>query len=202
MTISRKLAMIITVFLSLALLFTACSKNSDTGNNGSDVGNKVEGNKDGNKEDPNNNEPTKSNLETLVDILLKTNEECIFVQTANYARFMYTFSELYNDNIKNPHNGKTDLYVANRSRREGKNKEQSLENYAGSVIVIDNSLDYIKDLDLNTAVYACNEGNKGAVIAIVYQDGFYAYEVDEAGKKKNDKLYYFPEIKKERLKLD
>ncbi|MFZ5989804.1 MAG: hypothetical protein ACOYWZ_22135 [Bacillota bacterium] len=202
MTISRKLAIIITVFLSLALLFTACSKNSDTGNNGSDVGNKVEDNKDGNKEDPNKGKTQKSNLETLVDILLKTNVESKFINNADYANFMYTFSEIYKDDIKNPYNGETSIYGMNRSLSNVRDKDQSLSSYAGSVIVIDNMFEHVKDLDLSTVTYACNEGNKGAVIAVVFQDGFYAYEVDEAGNKKNDKLYYFPEVKKERLKLD
>ena len=131
-----------------------------------------------------------NNAEKILKVLKTTADNTHFVKGGNYGRFMANID--YDDSVKNPYTNETDIHVLNRTEAIIFQQDNDYSDYSASIAVIDMSRDFLKNLDKSEVVYGCNPDNKGVVMAFVYQDGFYIYQVDENGEKQNEITYIFP----------
>ena len=131
-----------------------------------------------------------NNAEKILEVLKSTAEYTGFYTNAAYGYFMANID--YDDSVKNPYTNETAIHVLNRD--EGILDEQDIKfsRYSASIAIIDVSMDFLKNVEKTEVTYGCNPDNKGVVMAIVYRDGFYIYEVDENGEKQNEITYIFP----------
>ena len=177
----RKLLILMLLFTIMSLLFSACNESEQ-------------------KNQPSNNQPKtteskhqekqENNVEKILEVLKSTADKTHFIEGCNYGKFMANVD--YDNSVKNPYTNETDIHVLNRYETIIYQRDNNYSGYSASIAIIDLSTDFLKNLDKTEVVYGCNPNNKGVVMAIVYRDGFYIYEVDENGEKQNEITYIFP----------
>ncbi|MCX7921384.1 MAG: hypothetical protein N3B21_05090 [Clostridia bacterium] len=185
----KRFSQIVLVLVVAALGVTGCGKNNDT--------NKTQASSTAAKEIPtpqvdSNNKSNMPNLEALKEYLRETEARTEFAKTSIYESFIGNFNSHYKRDITNPNNGAASIYAESKTPPDIAAKDVVLGGISGSVIVIANNPTLLKDTNADGIVYACNEKNKGAVIGVVFRDGFHAYEVDAKGNKTNGYTYMFP----------
>ena len=155
------------------------------------------------KDQPSNNQPKttenkqqvkeENNSEKMLEVLKMIAKITEFGErNSGYGRFMAKLGENYEDSVKNPYNKSTDIHIANRSEGILDEQDNDYSDYSASVAIIDDSFSFLKNIDKIEATYGCNPNNKGVVMAFVFRDGFYIYQVDENGEKQNEITYIFP----------
>ena len=165
----------------MSLLFSACNESEQ-------------------KQQPSNNQPKtteskqqakkEDNAEKILEVLKSTADITNFAEGRNYGRFMANID--YDDSVKNPYNNKTAIHVINRNESILDQQDNNYSGYSASIVIIDDYTSFLKNLDKIEVTYGCNPKNKGVVMAFVYQDGFYIYEVDQNGNKQNEIIYMLP----------
>ncbi|MCX7921385.1 MAG: hypothetical protein N3B21_05095 [Clostridia bacterium] len=190
----KKCLTVLVVLLAVTISIAGCEKSdvaSETKlNNSSTSENKVSASTTGNE----TNKTTKSNLEVFIDLLKETEAKSSFSTNSDYGGFIGTFAVNYNQQIVNPYTKASSIYAIDRLSNEAHEKDIDLSMYSGSVIVIAEFRALLKKYGEANVTYGCNESNKGSVMAVVFRDGFHAYEVDEKGNKKNAVTYMFPKF--------
>ncbi|MCX7920465.1 MAG: hypothetical protein N3B21_00360 [Clostridia bacterium] len=136
----------------------------------------------------NDNATKKNNLETMLELMKEAKKK---VGVMGFGQFLAEFDLQYKGNIVNPINKSTDIYAIDKYHTILSKTDTSLDKYAASLVAIVN-MPFDK-LDKSKMTYGCNPKNKGVVIAFVFFDRFYLYEVDENGNKVNETTYMFPE---------
>ena len=131
-----------------------------------------------------------NNAKKILEVLKSTADKTHFVEGCNYGKFMANLD--YNDSVENPYTNKTAIHILNRDEGILDQQDIKFSRYSASIAVIDVSMDFLKNVEKTEVTYGCNPDNKGVVMAIVYRDGFYIYEVDENGEKQNEITYIFP----------
>ena len=177
----RKLIVLMLLLTIMSLLFSACNEKEQ-------------------KDQPSNNQPKtteskqqekqENNAEKILEVLKTTADNTHFVKGRNYGRFMANID--YDDSVKNPYTNETSMHVLNRGQSIIFQRDNNYSNYSASVAIIDTYIRFLKNLEKTEVTYGCNPDNKGVVMAFVYQDGFYIYEVNENGEKQNEITYIFP----------
>ena len=165
----------------MSLLFSACNESEQKQQPSSSKPKTTESKKQAKQE---------NNAEKILKVLKTTADNTHFVKGGNYGRFMANID--YDDSVKNPYTNETDIHILNRYETIIYQRDNNYSGYSASIAIIDLSTDFLKNLDKTEVVYGCNPDNKGVVMAFVYQDGFYIYEVDENGEKQNEITYIFP----------
>jgi len=61
--------------------------------------------------------------------------------------------------------------------------------------MIDSRLEKLSKENTEEYVYGCNPNNKGKLVAFLFIDGFYVYEIGEDGSKVKDEVVYFKKEK-------
>ena len=180
----RKLLALMLILTIMILLFSACNETEQN-------------------QQPTNNQPktteskqkdkSENNAEQMLEVLKLAAKITEFGErNSGYGRFMAKLGENYEDSVKNPYNKSTDIHICNRSKAIRHERDNDYSDYSASVAVIATSRDFLKNIDKTEVVYGCNPNNKGVVMAFVFQDGFYIYQVDENGEKQNEITYIFP----------
>ena len=168
----------------MSLLFSACNEteqNNQTSNNQPKTSERKQQDKQEN------------NAEKMLEVLKMAAKITEFGErNSGYGRFMAKLGENYNDSVKNPYNDSTDIHVLNRTPGILDEQENDYSDYSASIAIIDMSRAFLKNYENDEVIYGCNPNNKGVVMAFVYQDGFYIYQVDENGEKQNEITYIFP----------
>ena len=177
----KKLLALILLLTIMILLFSACNEteqNNQTSNNQPKTS------------ESKKQEKQQNNAKKILEVLKKTADNTRFVKGCNYGRFMANID--YDDSVKNPYTNETDIHVLNRTEGILDQQDNNYSGYSASVAIIDNMFSYLKNVEKPEVTYGCNPDNKGVVMAFVYQDGFYIYQVDEKGEKQNEITYIFP----------
>ena len=179
----RKLLILMLLLTIMSLLFSACNETEQ-------------------KQQPTNNQPKtteskqqdkrENNVEKMLEVLKKAAEISKLQRHADYGYFMAKLGENYDNSVKNPYTNKTAIHILNRNESILDQQDNNYSGYSASIAVIDVSMDFLKNVEKTEVTYGCNPNNKGVVMAIVYRDGFYIYEVDENGEKQNEITYIFP----------
>jgi hypothetical protein len=185
------IGIVLTICVSL---FAGCGK--EKGN----ISDKEGTNKTSTSDKENKKKSDKSNVEIMVDIISTVAEKISYGNTENYAKFLYEASLLYEDDIANPYSGVTSAYIINRLRSIIKDKDVKSTSFGCEIIVVE--IAKLTELNEEDIVYACNPGNKGLTVALVFIDFAYIYEVDENGNKKNITKYEFPRDTKYDIDID
>ena len=178
----RKLLLILLLTI-MSLLFSACNE-SEQNDQTSSTNPKITENNQQTKEE--------NNSEIMLEVLKMASEKCSFEQGGNYGRFMAKLGENYDDSVINPYTNETDIHILNRTEGILDQQDNNYSGYSASVVIIDDSFSFLKNVEKTEVTYGCNPNNKGVVMGFVYQDGFYIYEVDENGEKQNEITYIFP----------
>jgi hypothetical protein len=186
--------MVLAVFLSLITALSACSKDLGQNEQFYPSDGLVNSSNNANRGLPSldKSKNTKNNSEILLEYARRVAKRIDFMGAGDYAKFMYTLGNEYKDDIINPYTGVKYMDISNRTTNyfKKKNSEIYLVNSV-DLIVIDDFMTELKEINTSDVVYCLNPLNKGCIIAFLFKDGIYIYEVDENGGKKNEIKHYF-----------
>ena len=179
----KKLLVLILLLTIMSLLFSACNE-TEKKDQQSNKQPKTTESKQQNKQE--------NNAEKMLEVLKMAAEISKLQRHADYGYFMAKLGENYDNSVENPYTNKTAIHILNRDEGILDQQDIKFSRYSASIAVIDVSMDFLKNVEKTEVTYGCNPDNKGVVMAIVYRDGFYIYEVDENGEKQNEITYIFP----------
>ena len=179
----RKLLILMLLLTIMSLLFSACNETEQKDQTSNNQPKTTENKQHVKKE---------NNAVKMLEVLKMAAEISKLQRHADYGYFMVKLGENYDNSVKNSYTNETDIHILNRGESIIFQRDNNYSGYSASVAIIDSQTDFLKNLDETEVVYGCNPDNKGVVMAFVYQDGFYIYEVDETGEKQNEITYIFP----------
>lgn len=178
------------VFSLTALLVVGCGKESVANNSiqnmkesSSTVATSTKG--------ENSNQGDRSNHDKLLELLKAVKQKTGgMVGSGELGTFLGNFDLMYKQDIANPYNKSTDIYAPDKYEDElYKKKETNKSDYSANVVAIVHA--DLKDIDKAKVNYGCNPKNKGVVMAFVFVDGIYMYDVDENGNKINETTFTY-----------
>ncbi|NLI57496.1 MAG: hypothetical protein GX387_03115 [Clostridium sp.] len=144
------------------------------------------------------NQTASSNSDTLYSLIRNTTNNLRYFNSedtrdASMLLSQLTSNYMDSDSITNPFTQSKDIHTI-VGKDSYVNNSKFKDDEEGSVIILFTSEllanDGSEGFSENDITFACNEHNKGYTIGIIFFNGFVTYEIDESGRKINQKISY------------
>ncbi len=128
-----------------------------------------------------------SSISDIKNPIENLGDEILINYSKRIIRNEMVYSQNYNYNISNVLSDKQAHFISNKGYSDAKCKCWVSYPPSINITIIDSTL--LSDIDKEKVQYGLNILNKGVVVALVFPDGLYLYQVDKDGKKENELEY-------------